>query len=413
MIPVPEKYIADFERLAYGMFIHWGLYSLLECGEKTLLFNAIPNSEYKALMRRFTAEEFKPRELAKFAKSCGMNYITLTARHHDGFSLFDTCGLNDFDAPHSACSRDLIGEFVEGCNAEGVVPMLYHTTLDWWQDSFKNDFDAYLEYLYKSVELLCKNYGKIGGLWFDGNWSKPDADWKESELYGMIRKLQPEAMIINNTGTSKRGEEGDPEIDSVTFENGRPGKINREGKPKYLAAEMCQPMNTRWGYGAEDFNYQSPADIIETLAVCRRYGSNYLLNVGPYGSGEIPMIQRAILDNTARWIKTTCPEVIYKGRPTDVTGSNEQDFALGMDGKLYLFIHKLSTGGDAHIVINGTSCGIRSFEGIEGKIKSVRWTDNNEELSFADKDGKWEIYLTDYPYGHNMVVRVAEITLES
>ncbi len=413
MIPTPQKRIAAFERLGYGMFIHWGIYSQAECGEKTIHFNHIPKDEYIKLMDTFTAENFDGREIARYAKSVGMKYITLTARHHDGFSLFDTCGLNTYDAPHSACRRDLVGEFVEGCRAEGILPVLYHTTLDWWQESFENDFPSYLEYLRASVELLCKNYGPIGGLWFDGNWAKPNEDWQEDQLYGMIRSYQPDAMIINNTGIGKRGAEGHPEIDSVTFENGRPGKINREGRRKYLAGEMCQTMNTRWGIGARDFGYKAPAEFIETLAVCRRWGANYLLNVGPDGSGAIPMMQRAILENTKKWIDVTCPRVIYEGRPTDISGTNEQDFALEMDGDLYLFVHQLATGGDAHIVINGATCGIRSYTGLDGAIKSIRWTDNEEELSFEKKeDGSTEIYLSTYPYAQNLVVRVAKIELE-
>ena len=411
MIPTPLPRIAAFERLGYGLFIHWGIYSAIEKGEKSLHFYGIPKDEYKSLMGRFTAEHFDGRALARFAKSMGMRYITLTARHHDGFSLFDTCGLNDYDAPHAACGRDLIADFVEGCHAEGVLPVLYHTTLDWWQESFGSDFGGYLEYLRASVELLCKNYGKIGGLWFDGNWSKPDADWQEDALYSMIRRYQPDAMIINNTGIGKRGEVGHPELDSVTFENGRPGKINRDGAPKYLAAEMCQTMNTRWGIGAQAFDYKSPAEIIETLCVCRRYGANYLLNVGPDAAGDIPLMQRAILDNTARWIETVPGSVIYDGTPTDIAGTDPQDFALELDGRLYLFIHRLTVGGDAHIVINGTTCGIRGFDGIARTVKRIRWTDNGEELSFRQDGGKLEVYCTPYPYAVNLVVRCAEAEL--
>ena len=407
MIPTPLPYIAAFERLGYGMFVHWGLYSQLALGEKSLHFYNIPKETYRALMQTFTAERFDGRELARFAKSMGMNYITLTARHHDGFSLFDTCGLSDFDAPHSACGRDLVADFVEGCRKEGVLPILYHTTLDWWQESFDSDFDAYLDYLYASVELLCKNYGKIGGLWFDGNWAKPDADWREDELYAMIRRHQPEAMIINNTGIGRRGEAGNLALDSVTFENGRPGKIHREGAAKYMAAEMCQTMNTRWGFGDCDFGYKSPAEIIETLCVCRRYGANYLLNVGPDGAGEIPMMQKAILDNTARWIRKVSPRAITEGRPTDVAGANGQDFALALDGELHLFVHKLGLDGDAHIVVNGTTCGIRTFTGVEGRVKRITWSDNGEELSFRQEGDTLEVYCTGYPYAVNLVVRCA------
>ena len=144
-----------------------------------------------------------------------------------GLFSYDTCGLSDFDAPHSPAGRDLVREFVEACRIHDVVPFFYHTTVDWYNKDFDENFDRYLEYLRKSVEILCKNYGKIGGLWFDGNWSKPGADWKEKELYATIRKYQPEAMIINNTGISNQGAVGEAEIDAVTFEQDNPVPMNR------------------------------------------------------------------------------------------------------------------------------------------------------------------------------------------
>jgi len=248
-IPTPEPRIARFERMGYGMFIHWGLYAHLGQGEWVQHLRKVPMDEYARIKDTFTAEEFDGRQIAAIAKAAGMQYITLTSRHHDGFSLYDTRGLSDHDAPHSAAGRDLVAELIEGCRAEGISPHFYHTTLDWYQPSFHNDFDAYLDYLHQSIEVLCTSYGAIGGLWFDGNWSKPDADWKEDRLYGIIRQHQPEAMIVNNTGLSALGALGHPEIDSVTFEQGRPAPMNHEGKDKYVAAEMCQTMNRHWGIG--------------------------------------------------------------------------------------------------------------------------------------------------------------------
>ena len=204
-IPVPAPYIAQFEQRGFGMFIHWGLYSQLAQGEWTMNLHHISNEKYTELFKNFTAEDFDARQIAALAKQAGMKYITLTTRHHDGFSLYDTRGLTDYDVMHTPCGRDLVKEFVEACREEDILPMLYHTTLDWVHPDFDQDFDAYLEYLSKSVEILCTHYGKIGGLWFDGNWSKRDADWKLDEFYGMIRRLQPEAMIINNTGLSQQG----------------------------------------------------------------------------------------------------------------------------------------------------------------------------------------------------------------
>jgi len=202
VIPQPATRITNFEKLGYGMFVHWGLYSQLGQGEWIQNFRKPAKAEYAKLAKTFTAEDFDATEIVSIAQRAGMKYIVLTTRHHEGFSLYDTRGLSDFDAPHSAAKRDLVAEFADACRAGGIVPFFYHTTLDWYQDSFENSFDEYLDYLNKSVEILCRHYGKIGGLWFDGNWSKADADWKEDELYATIRKYQPEAIIINNTGLS-------------------------------------------------------------------------------------------------------------------------------------------------------------------------------------------------------------------
>lgn len=181
-IPKAEKYVADFEKLGFGMFVHWGLYSQLGQGEWTFLSHNHKMEDYKKLKDTFTAEDFDAEKLVLTAKNAGCKYINLTTRHHEGFSLYDTCGLNDFDSVHSPAKRDLIKEYVDACNKHGIVPFFYHTTLDWYNEDYQNNFDKYLEYLRKSVEILCKNYGKIGGFWFDGNWNKPDSDWKEDEL---------------------------------------------------------------------------------------------------------------------------------------------------------------------------------------------------------------------------------------
>lgn len=159
-IPTPKQYISDFEQLGFGMFVHWGLYSQLGKGEWIWNIGKMDGEEYCKLKDSFTAEDFDADELVLTAKKAGCKYITLTTRHHEGFSLYDTCGLNDFDAPHSPAGRDLIREFVDACNRHDIVPFFYHTTLDWHHPDFEGNFDRYLEYLRQSVEILCKNYGK-------------------------------------------------------------------------------------------------------------------------------------------------------------------------------------------------------------------------------------------------------------
>ncbi len=409
-IPVAVKRIADFENMGFGVFVHFGLYSLLGRGEWVQHIEKIPSEEYTKLVNDFTVEDFDARKLASAAKAAGAKYMILTTRHHDGFSLFDTKGLNTYDAPHSACGRDLVREFTDACREFDIVPFLYHTTADWYNPDFRSNFPKYLQYLRDSVEILCTQYGKIGGLWFDGNWWYKDRDWEEDALYAVIRKHQPDAIIVNNTGLSARGALGNCEIDSVTFEQGRPTPMDREGMEKYLAAEMCHTMNAHWGFGNRDYNYKSLAHLIETLCACRKVGANYLLNVGPTGKGDIPMMQEALLHGIGDWINVV-GDAIYKGKPCGVTGEGK-NFALAAGNKMYFFVHDLASVGDANVTVEGGGTGNKLFTGVNGKIKNIHWTDNNKALEFTQENGNVTIDCDGYPYGTNLVVRIAEAELE-
>lgn len=412
-IPERKKYIADFEQLGFGMFVHWGLYSQLGKGEWIKFVEKIPSEEYEKLFDKFTAEDFDAEDLALTAKAAGCKYIVLTTRHHEGFSLYDTCGLSEFDAPHSPAKRDLIREYVDACRKHDIIPFFYHTTLDWHNENFNNDFDKYLEYLRKSVEILCKNYGKIGGLWFDGNWSKPNADWKEDELYKTIRKYQPETMIINNTGLGERGKIGNPEIDSVTFEQGRPTPLDREGMEKYVAAEMCQTVNDNWGIGLYDFNYKSPGELIETLCNCRKAGANYLLNIGPEAQGKINSYQKELLKLLGSWNKLF-GEAIYNGRPYSAGGMGKNFILKSEDKKhLYIFAFDLGVVGNENVTVGTRFSGSYSFGNVKDKVSSIQWLDNGEKLDFMQNDNMLCINLTRSDHGSCFCVRVARADISN
>ncbi|HTQ11438.1 MAG TPA: alpha-L-fucosidase [Fimbriimonadaceae bacterium] len=412
MSPTPSPRVAAFENLAYGMFVHWGLYSQLARGEWVQHAEKIPTAGYMKLMQTFTAKDFDAGKLARMAKRNGMNYITHTTRHHEGFSLYDTQGLSPLDVTHTPCGRDLVREFIDACRAEGLVPMLYHTTLDWNDPRFDSDWEGYLKYLRDSVELLCTRYGRIGGLWFDGNWSRPDADWHESELYAVIRKHQPEAIIINNTGTEELGRTGHPEIDSVTFERGRPVPMDREGKPKYIAAEMCHTMNFHWGTAAKDFNFLSPAHVIEELCFARRAGANLLLNIGPLEHGALPPYETAALAKVGDWIETHGGKEgpLYRGKPCGVEGEGD-DFGLAVGHDLYLFVTGLSLTSNTVAYPTGVrGPGPRPFTGVPEGFGKAQWMDSGEELKVEREDVKLVLHATKYPYGTNTVIRVAKLT---
>lgn len=409
---IVNDYVKEFEKLGFGMFVHFGLYSILGKGEWAKYTLEISDEEYTDILpSQFQPEKDWAKELVSIAKQAGCTYITLTTRHHDGFSLYDTCGLNDYDAPHAKCGRDLVKEFVDACNEQDIVPFFYHTLLDWYEESYKTDFPTYLKYLRASIEILCKNYGKIGGIWFDGMWDKPDADWEEDALYATIRKYQPDAMIINNTGLDARGALGHIELDSVTFERGKPQPLNMEGVPKYVASEMCEVFCHHWAYARDDFDYKGPGEMIRELVDCRRYGSNMLLNVGPLQDGSLRPIDEAILGVTGEWVQYF-DEAIRKPRPTNIViQSKYNDFML-QDGKnYYLFCMDLPTAGDAHVAIFEQKDYLDSFE-LKEKIQSVTWLDNGENLAFVQEENQVTIHTAPYQYGRNLVVRVAKIVCE-
>ena len=394
-------YVKNFEEKAFGLFVHFGLYSSIGKGEWAQEVLRIPACEYEKLVNTFSVKKTWAKELVKVAKKAGCRYITLTTRHHDGFSLFDTKGLSDYDAPHSPVGRDLVREFVDACNEGGIMPMFYHTLLDWKHPDFNTNFPSYIDYLIKSVEVLCTNYGKIGGLWFDGMWSRPNNDWQEDRLYATIRKHQPEAMIINNTGLSELGKVGHPEIDSVTFERGRPSFV--DNSDRHRAGEMCQVLNDHWGFAEDDYNYKPIKEIIDNLVECRSFGCNFLLNVGPMANGTVRPIDKCMLEFVGKWIKQN-KGFIYGARPSDVT-ADDAYVLKGENDKYYVVVKNVNMVADANV---------QHLEGersvtlnTERKIKSAKWLDSGEKATAKGN----VLSVLPFTYGTSHSYRVAQITL--
>ena len=393
-------YIEEFEKRGFGLFVHFGLYSIIGKGEWYLHLNPNANkAEYEQLASKFRVNKNWAKNLVKTAKKAGCKYITLTTRHHDGFSLFDTCGLNVYDAPHSACGRDLIREFVDACNAEGIVPFFYHTLLDWREESYQKDFPQYIDYLVNSIEILCKNYGKIGGFWFDGMWDKQDEDWQEDRLYGTIRKYQPDAMIINNTGLSECGKVGHPEIDSVTFERGNPAFV--DNSDKYRAGEMCQVLNDHWGYASGDCNYKSVKELIENLVDCRRFNCNFLLNTGLLGNGEVNATDAAILKEIGKWIEKN-KGVIYDVGSCEIKSENA--VILRGNDCHYAIIKNVPMSADPNVQRAENMAKIS----VNAEIVSAEWLDNGEIICVEGN----AFFVAPFLYGESYSVRVAKLKLE-
>lgn len=240
-------------------------------------------------------------------------------------------------------------------------------------------------------------------------WDRKNDDWEEDLLYGCIRKYQPEAMIINNTGLNALGMLGHIELDSVTFERGKPQPINQKGAQKYVASEMCEIFGDHWGYAAEDLNYKSPALMIEELAECRKYGANMLINVGPMGDGSLRQMDNATLGVIGQWVNYF-DEAIRRPRPTGIKIENKaKDFIL-RDGKnYYLFCFNLHIEHNENVTAwHENENSLNHFE-FDEEIESVTWLDNGADVTFVKDKNKMSIFTEPFVYGRSLVVRVAKI----
>ncbi len=294
--------IQEFEKMERGLFVHYGLYSIIGKGEWYMHNFNIEPKEYEKYMAEFRVKKTWAKELINIARSIDAKYIVLTTRHHDGFSLYDTKGLTNYDVMHTPTNRDLVREFVEECNKNNIKPFFYHTLIDWHDKRFKDDTEKYFKYLLDSLKLLCQNYGEIGGFWFDGTWSDANFNWHLDEIFNLIKELQPNAIIANNGGQEYPGQIIHPDIDCIVYERVTPTLV-KNSDDKYRAKEVCQTLNSHWGYAKNDNNYKSLEELLSIYKECRLHKTNFLINVGPCKSGKIPKKQKAIMETFGRKIK--------------------------------------------------------------------------------------------------------------
>lgn len=181
---------------------------------------------------------------------------------------------------------------------------------------------------------------------------------------------------------------------------------------KYISGEMNHTINDHWGYGQNDLNYKSPAQIIESMCNCRKIGANYLMNIGPEGQGRINPYQMELLKLVGRWMDVF-GESIYNGRPYEATGDGRSFILKSVkEDCLYLMIYDLGIEGDGNVTVKGKRLGNYSFGNVKHKISSVQWMDNGEQLAFTQGENLLCINATGYPYGTSYVVRVAKAIIE-
>ena len=322
-----NKRMEWFLQARFGMFIHWGLYSIPANGEWIKQAERMTDEQYDRYFKEFDPQHYDPREWARLARRAGMKYAVLTAKHHDGFCLFDS-QYTDYTSM-TACGRDLVREYLDAFRAEGLRVGLYYSLLDWHHPDFPHcsdayhpmrqnpaysdenrDFDRYLTYMHHQVEELCTNYGKLDILWFDFSYEEMRGEkWKATELMNMVRRYQPDVIVDNRLEVSGEGygsiateEPTAYSGDFVSPEQIIPPHGLRRSNGEPLAWEACITMNNHWGFHRYDYDFKPASMIIHKLVECVSKGGNLLLNVGPDPEGRIPQQSVDILNEVGRWM---------------------------------------------------------------------------------------------------------------
>lgn len=342
-----------FQDNKFGIFIHWGIYSMLGAGEWVMNNRNIDYREYAKLASGFYPSKFNANEWVKAIKASGAKYITITSRHHDGFSMFGTKAdkYNIVDA--TPFGRDVMKELAEACRSEGIALHFYYSHLDWYRADYplgrtgrmtgratdKQDWNSYYAFMNKQLTELLTDYGPIGVIWFDGFWDhdsdeKP-FDWQLSAQYKLIHSLQPTCLVANNHHEIPF--EGE---DIQIFERDLPGenKAGYSGKNgiSRLSLETCETMNGSWGYNITDSLYKSSKELIHFIVRAAGRNANLLLNIGPQPNGQLPAEAVLRLGEIGKWM-AVYGETIY-GTRGGIIAPHEWGVSTQKGNKLYVHL---------------------------------------------------------------------------
>jgi alpha-L-fucosidase len=387
--PAPENLRARewFSDARFGLFIHWGPFSIPGSGEWVMNERGITVKNYTRLMHFFNPVEFDAAAWVGMAKQAGMKYITLITRHHDGFSMWDT-KYSDFNIMNTPYKKDIVKMLADECHRQGIKLFLYYSLLDWRREDYPHetgrtgqksgrtghgDYASYLQFMKNQLTELLTNYGEIGGIWFDGHWDQTEPegakdrtariDWKYNEIYGLIHKLQPACMIGNNHHMTPFDGE-----DFQMFEQDLPGE-NKSGlsfqqASDQLPVEACVTMNNSWGFNLTDTSYKSARQVIHLLVGAASRNANLLMNVGPMPNGVIQPEFTDTLHAVGEWLKLN-GETIY-GTRGKVMAAQPWGVATAKGKKVYLHILQPSaiTGGILSVPVGATKiAAVTTFAG--------------------------------------------------
>ena len=381
-----------FEEARFGMFIHWGVYSLLGDGEWVMNNQNIPISAYEKLPGFFNPQQYDPESWVRLAKEAGMRYITITSRHHDGFSMFDTQASDYNIVRSSPYGKDILKPLAEACRREGIKLFLYYSLLDWHHDDYyprgrtgngitgraeTGDWNAYIAFMKQQLTELLTQYGEIGGIWLDGHWDQVGwdgknygelkVDWHYDELYALIHELQPQCLIGNNHHLSPI-----PGEDFQMFEKDLPGK-NTTGWGTSrddigtLPKEVCETINGSWGFNLQDQKHKSDKELLRYLISAAGYGSNLLLNVGPMPNGQIQPEHEKSLRNMGKWLESH-GHTIYGTRQGPVPPGEEMVSTQKGDT---VYLHVLDESKSTYLL-----------EGFSGRVKSMTFESSGRKVDY-------------------------------
>ena len=360
--------IADRERrmkwwheAKFGMFIHWGLYSVLGRHEWVMESEGISATEYQEIARRFKPKPNAAREWARLAKRAGQKYMVMTTKHHEGFCHFDT-KTTDYCAPKQGPGRDLVREYVDAARVEGLRVGFYYSLMDWHHpDGARCATDEaarqrFVTYIHTHLRELLTNYGKIDILWYDVSWPLDVAGWESEKMNQMVFQLQPD-IIVNNRNKLP-GDFSTPEQRIEAAEAGR-------------AWESCMTMNDSWGYHHADDAWKTPRQVVRNLITCAHDGGNYLINIGPKADGSIPEESIQILTSVGRWMDKN-GQSLYGADVCQPRRSRNASFSR-RGNTLYFHVH-FWPGGDG-----------LAFAGLQTKVRSARLLASGQKVDF-DQD---------------------------
>lgn len=332
-IPTPEilESRREFEDARFGVFIHWGIYSMFGQGEWYLNYG-LDRDEYAKAASGFYPGSFDAKAWVSAIKDAGAKYICITSRHHDGFSMWDTAQSDYNIVDATPFGRDVLKELADECEKQGIRLHFYYSHIDWTRDDYpmgrtgtttgkdpeKADWPHYYDFMNAQLKELLTGYGKVGAIWFDGWWDRDEDatpfDWQLDQQYELIHSLQPGCLVGNNHHQTPFDGE-----DIQIFERDLPGenKAGLSGQDiSRLPLETCETMNGMWGYKVKDQNYKDVPTLIRLLAGAAGKGANLLLNVGPQPNGEIPAAALDRFKGLGEWL-SKYGETIYGTKAGD------------------------------------------------------------------------------------------------